>query len=132
MASKLLSLAALLVLPLLGHAQSNLRFVDARLLRFGFGTCTNASEFDTVIVVPTDRVWKIESVGVNQPSGTLQLDRTINLVTYQERFQAGTSVRYLERILPPYPLWIPPGSHQLTVTCGQRGFISVLEFVKVP
>lgn len=146
MAFKILYLVALLTLPLVGHAQSNLRFVDAKYIRINKTQGIFTPNFDTTIVVPSGRVWKVESADVTTPYNQsnnrydfscVQIDR----VPYVTSSPAYSGANVYTSLFTHLPVWLPAGSYTLSVytrinstsfTLPIQAYFSSLEFVLTP
>ena len=102
---------------------NNLQFSAA--LFIGITNTSTASTSDTILTVPANTVWKIES-GSTTSSGnnTLELN--------------GSAIHYTGNGTPfsDFPIWLPVGTYHLSLYNGTSGtctgFISGIQFNLVP
>lgn len=106
-------------------AQNNLQFSKAIFIPLicpapsGFTTCTA----DTILIVPSNKVWKIESCG---GQGKIKLNNAMIFCSYD------CSIPIIS-----FPIWLMSGTYMLSSGagcggCGFSGFISAIEFNLVP
>jgi hypothetical protein len=101
-------------------AQNNLQFNAVRYIHL---SCTSGcNSIDSVITVPANKVWKIESEFSTGPSTTyLYIDNTL--------------IEYSGSVVPATPIWLPAGTYTFSLNtsgANSTGFFSVIEFNITP
>ena len=106
-------------------AQNNLQFSKAIFIPLicpapsGFSSCTA----DTILSVPSNKVWKIESCG---GLGKIKLNNAMIFCSYD-----------CSILIQSFPIWLSSGTYMVSSGalcggCGFSGFISAIEFNLVP
>jgi hypothetical protein len=130
--SSLIALILIIIPNIKLIAQNNLQF--NRVVYFQISTTSDSK--DTNITIQTNKVWKVESVGVTQ-IGICGNYRTelfkINNSTVCANEIASAFVHYNNN----FPIWLSTGTHKFGVTttssCGGiRGYVSAIEYNIVP
>ena len=125
---KILTLLAILFSSTM-YAQNNLQFNATKYIKFTIAS--NEVTKDTTITIPTDKVWKIESVSISYQMTSLNLD---GVQIAANPLNGGV---YTPAPNTACPIWLPSGTYTVTlknyVAAGQgNAFISAIEFNLVP
>ena len=110
---KIILLYLFSLLSIGSFAQGNLQFIGAKYIKFNktfnYIPVPEFQIYDSLIVVPDGKVWKIESAGANNKSGNSDYSSStldgvrIGLKTIGS--SSGT-----------FPIWLPAGSYRLGVS----------------
>lgn len=103
----------------------NLQFNAAKFIQITFPCVSGACFKDTVVTVPANKVWKIESTGV----GT-GYTMTLNSAKIQT-MNTTSGYQFI------YPIWLPAGTYTFNLSAPSsagigNGYISAVEFNVVP
>ena len=122
--------------------QGNLQF--NRVINYSFPPSNAVGSPPTCsgsILIPENKVWKIESSGIKSDGGNTQWTLSVDyytLFSWQVNFGSNTNNLYWQS---PYPIWLPSGSYIWKATFFSGNFssftfpgasISVIEYNIIP
>jgi hypothetical protein len=132
----------ILIFKIHSFCQGNLQF--NRVINYSFPT-TNATGTPPTcggtIIIPENKVWKIESSGIKSEGGNSQWALYIDnyaLFSWQVNFGSNTTNQYWQS---PYPIWLPSGNFAWKATFFSNNFssfsfpgasMSVIEYNIIP
>ena len=133
---KIVFISLFSILTIGSFAQGNLQFSGAKYIKFNktfpYILSGGIQIFDSLVIVPPGKVWKVESAGANS-------NKFSNTTIVSSIFD-GVRISNTSSVL--FPIWLPAGSYRLGVAAvvasiddpqvETSSFFSIIEFNLVP
>ncbi len=119
-------------------AQGNLQFSQVKYIHLTGGGVLSYAIVDTFdIVVPANRIWKIESAVANGLSSGVPTDFASEVAAISlDGVLISSTARGGYTMNRPLPIWLPEGTYKLAMvaftSATSKGHISAIEFIITP
>ena len=136
----IITLCLFTIMSFVSKAQNyNLKFNAAKYINM---TGVSTSSYDIVdtfqLVVPANRIWKIESASANGLTSNIPTDfaSEVAAISLDGVLISSTARGSGYSISRPLPIWLPEGTYQLGLvaftSATSKGHISAIEFIITP